>query len=104
MQAGPQSFPPLEPDHGLPPEPGRLPKLPPRITWDRAFRIWWSFAWRTFVYGNIGTVLIEGLASLSGGGAIFNPQATKLVAELLLLVGVSFLAFKQALDAHSLRE
>jgi hypothetical protein len=74
------------------------------MTWERAFQVWWSFAWRTFVYGNIGTVLIEGVASLSGGGVIFNPHATKLVAELLLLVGASFLALKQTLDAHSLRD
>lgn len=73
------------------------------MTWNLALRIWWSFAWRIFVYANIGGLVIGAIASAHSGGVLFDSRITESVATLVVLVGTSILAVKQALDAHQFR-
>ena len=103
MSQMPQSFPPVEPDQ-LAPRSENHPQTPRPSSWAFARQVWWSFFWRMFVYTNVATILIEIVASQSGAPLLYDPIPLKTIAELLVFVVASLVAFKQALDVHSLHE
>jgi len=72
------------------------------VTWKRALSAWWSFVWRSTIYGALGGLV---LGAVGGGiaGATGHLDRARVVGKAAgVLAGLllSTLAFRQALQVH----
>jgi len=64
------------------------------ITWGRAFKVWWSFTWRTFLFA-LGPFMILAVVDRASGNA--EPSFAYWVAFGILFFAVYLLVFKSIL-------
>lgn len=72
------------------------------IAWPQALAVWWSFIWRSSIYGFVGGAVLGGVA---GGvmGATGHPDKARVAGTLagyVAGIALSTLALKQALQKH----
>ena len=71
------------------------------ITWNKTMSVWWSHAWRLFVYafaaGAVGGALAAGFRS---AGDAVEPSLGQLAFLNVVILFFSLIAMKQALTKH----
>lgn len=72
------------------------------ITWPKALAVWWSFVWRSTLYGFVGGAVLGGVAGavLGASGHLDKARVAGMLAGYLAGVGLSIPALKQALEKH----
>ena len=72
------------------------------LTWKQTLPAWWSFFWRSVIYGAAGGFLFGAVGGAIAGATRHLNRAHVFGAILGYLAGVSLstLAFKQALQVH----
>ena len=72
------------------------------VTWKRALAAWWSFLWRSTVYGAVGGFVFGALGGGIAGatGHLDRARVVGIVSGYLAGLLLSTVAFKQALQVH----
>jgi len=76
--------------------------LAARVTWKQSLPAWWSFFWRSVIYGAVGGFLLGAVGGAIAGatGHLDRARMFGAIAGYLAAVSLSTLAFKQALQVH----
>jgi outer membrane lipoprotein SlyB len=72
------------------------------ISWKRTLSVWWSFVWRSAIYGFVGGALL-GAVSGAIAGATGHLDMARLLGMLggyIAGMGLSIIAMKQTLEKH----
>jgi hypothetical protein len=72
------------------------------VTWKRALAAWWSFLWRSTIYGAIGGFAFGAVGGGIAGatGHLDRARVVGIVAGYLAGLLLSAVAFKQVLQVH----
>jgi hypothetical protein len=73
------------------------------VTWKQALLAWWSFVWRSTIYGAVGGFVLGAVGGGIAGatGHFDRARVVGKVAGILAGLLLSTLAFKQALQVHA---
>lgn len=52
------------------------------VTWKRAFKVWWSLAWRGLLFGFLGGGVVGFILGFILGIARVNPNTIRLVGQI----------------------
>ena len=72
------------------------------ITWPKTMAVWWSFIWRSAVYGAIGGFILGAIAGGVAGatGHLDKARVAGMLAGYIAGLVGSVFALKQALQKH----
>jgi hypothetical protein len=72
------------------------------VSWGIALKVWWSAAWRGFLYGLVGGFVLGFVGGIIAA-AIHAPEKAVFfgnIGGLIAAIPASMLGFKQALSKH----
>jgi len=72
------------------------------LRWQDTLPAWWSFAWRSVLYGLVGGFVLGAVAGAIAGasGHLEKARLWGAVAGYIAGVALSTVAFRQAVDGH----